>query len=117
MIQSAACKLLTNATEALGQVLSRGHCYTASLGTIRRPVYARTYPVKLIKQDGSSINIMYHTPVGVIKLPYDLNLLDEVERKRRMLRRQMSTKQVKKESNILIKQVTFDPRKYLNKKP
>ena len=117
MIESAGCKLLANASNALGQVLSRCHCYAASLGAIKRPVYARTYPVKLVKPDGSSINIKYHTPVGIIKMPYDINQLDEAERKRRLLKRQMVTKQVKKESIILTKQVTFDPRKYLNKKP
>ena len=95
----------------------RNHAFRASIGRIQRGVYSRLYPVRLIKQDGSSVNIWYHEPCGIIKLPFDLNLLDETDRKRRLLKRQMSGAQTKRDaSNILPdKSLKFDPKKYINK--
>lgn len=96
--------------------VTRGNCFRASFGKIARPVYARMYPVKLVKPDGSSITIQYHEPISIIKLPFNINELDEAERKRRLLKRQMSgkTETKKKSSGILIdKKIKFDPKKYL----
>ena len=94
----------------------RKNSYRASIGKISRPVYSRLYPVRLVKPDGSAINIKYHEPIGIIKLPFDLNKLDEVDRKHRLLKRQMSNKldSKKKSSGIIDKTVKFDPKKYLN---
>lgn len=36
---------------SLLSTLVRTHCYRASIGRIKRPVYARQYPVKLVKPD------------------------------------------------------------------
>lgn len=98
--------------------LSRQASNFASLGPITRPVYARLYPVKLIKPDGSSINILYHEPIGLIKLPFDLSQLDENEKRRRLLRRQTSVKVDAKRAadnlNIIDKKTKFDPKKYIN---
>lgn len=100
----------------------RNSCYRASLNRIKRPAYARLYPVTLVKPDGSSITIKYHEPISIIKLPYDLNLLSDIDRKRRMLKRQMSGKTDKKQASlneeIIDKTTKFDPKKYLimNKK-
>lgn len=100
------------------KVTTRDSCYRASLNSIKRPVYARMYPVTLVKPDGSSITIKYHEPIAVIKLPLDLNQLNESERKKRMLKRQMSGKGDRKSNEsvnqILDKSIKFDPKKYLN---
>ena len=83
--------VLDNGFKSVVNIATRGHCYRASFNSIKRPVFARMYPVTLIKPDGSSFSINYHEPISIIKLPYDLNQLSETERKRRMLKRQMST--------------------------
>lgn len=95
--------------------------YRASIGAIKRPVFGRMYPVVLVKPDGSSINIKYPEPIGVIQLPFDVSQLNEVEKKRRLLKRQMSGKSGQKKNNeeeeqIISRDVKFDPRKYINNK-
>lgn len=98
--------------------LIRSHCYRASIGRIRRPVYARQYPVKLVKPDGSSITINYHEPISIIKLPFDVTQLDEAERRRRLLKRQMSSKvdPKKTKETFINKEIKFDPKKYIRMK-
>ncbi len=103
---------------ACEQTAVRTNCFRACFGKITRPVYARMYPVKLVKPDGSSLTVQYHEPVSIIKLPFNINELDEAERKRRLLKRQMSgkTETKKKDSGILIdKKIKFDPKKYIKK--
>ena len=101
----------------------RHSCYRASIGTIKRPIYARLYPVVLVKPDGSAINIKYREPISVMRLPFDINTLSEVEKKRRLLKRQMLSKSDSKKTNEkeknVDKDIKFDPKKYLNfnKKP
>lgn len=98
--------------------LIRSHSYRASIGRIRRPVYARQYPVKLVNPDGSSIQINYHEPIAIIQLPFDISQLDEVERRRRLLKRQMSSKvdAKKVKETFFDKDLKFDPKKYLKMK-
>ena len=96
---------------------SLNHCYRAAIARIQRPVYARQYPVKLINEDGSSITINYPEPIAIIQLPFDISKLDEVERKRRLLKRQIASKSDSKKvkDEIIDKSVKFDPKKYLIK--
>ncbi|RNA41437.1 39S ribosomal mitochondrial [Brachionus plicatilis] len=113
-------RLVQNGLEKVScmRVVTRDASYRASLNSIKRPVYARMYPVTLVKPDGSSITIKYHEPIAIIKLPFDINQLNETEKKRRMLKRQMSSKGDRKSSDsvnqIMDKTVKFDPKKYLN---
>ena len=67
---------------------------------------------------GSSITINYPEPIALIKLPFDINLLDEVERKRRLIKRQMvgKTDSKKVKDTFIDKETKFDPKKYLTKK-
>lgn len=96
----------------------RNNCYRASLNTIKRPAYARLYPVTLVRPDGSSIIIKYAEPVAVINLPFDMTTLNENEKKRRLLKRQISgkvdSKQLNENKNIIDKSVKFDHKKYIN---
>ena len=98
--------------------LIRSHCYRASIGRIKRSVYARQYPVILVKPDGSSITINYPEPIAMIKLPFDITQLDEVERRKRLLKRQMSSKvdPKKTKETFIDKEIKFDPKKYLRMK-
>lgn len=108
---------LTKISSCLSTII-RQTCYRASIGRIKRPVYSRLYPVKLVKPDGSSINISYNEPISIIKLPFDLSQLNETDRRRRLLKRQMSNKidlkQIKENQELTSRDIKFDPKKYLN---
>ena len=97
----------------------RHNCYRACIGKNPRAKFARLYPTVLIQPDGSSIRINYPEPISIIKLPFDLSTLDEVERKRRLARRQVGAKKVvvKNEDDEINfdKKTKFDPRKYIKK--
>ena len=45
------------------------------------------YPTVLQLPDGSTLNIQYHEPIEIIKLPLDLSTLSEAERKKKLERR------------------------------
>lgn len=113
-----ACKLIKNNLNDIPAFV-RHHSYRASISPINREIYGRQYPTILVKPDGSSIRIKYHEPIAVIKLPHDLNLMSDVERKKKLLKRQISSKGASKQSldnnqNIIEKNIKFDPKKYLN---
>ncbi|KAJ0179977.1 hypothetical protein K1T71_004568 [Dendrolimus kikuchii] len=67
------------------------------------------YPTKVILSDGSSINIRYHEPRRIIKLPLDLSQLSEDERKIRLEKRKPK-KKVKIIDDI---EDDFNAKKYL----
>ncbi|XP_045129789.1 39S ribosomal protein L55, mitochondrial-like [Portunus trituberculatus] len=60
------------------------NCHRTSIARIGRLTYTRTYPVVLVQSDGSTINIRYHEPRKIIKLPLDLATLTDAERKKRI---------------------------------
>ncbi|CAM1294262.1 MRPL55 (predicted) [Pycnogonum litorale] len=59
----------------------------AWISKIKRQTYTRTYPTILVFPDGSTVNIRYHEPVSIIKLPFDIRTLSEEERKLRLMKR------------------------------
>ena len=90
----------------------------ACLGKNSRAAFTRLYPTVLVRPDGSSIRIRYSEPIGILKLPFDLSTVDEVERKKRLIRRQMVSKKVvlkNDDDEINFNKTTFDPRKYIKK--
>ncbi|XP_057364935.1 large ribosomal subunit protein mL55-like [Daphnia carinata] len=82
--------------------------HRASIASIGRAIYVRTYPTMLVQPDGSTITIRYKEPRGIIKLPADLSSLSEAERQRRLMLRKPK-KKVKIEEDI---EDTFDENSY-----
>nr|CAD7203599.1 unnamed protein product [Timema douglasi] len=85
------------------------NCNTASICKIHRVTYARTYPTIVVLPDSSSVNIRYHEPRKIIKLPLDLSTLTEEERKERLERRKP------KKKVTIIEEIAdnFDASKYI----
>ncbi|KAM9097647.1 39S ribosomal protein L55, mitochondrial isoform X1 [Sarcophilus harrisii] len=59
----------------------------ASLTRMHRKMYARLYPVMLVKQDGSTIRIRYREPRRILTMPVDIDTLSPEERKMRLRKR------------------------------
>ncbi|KAL0840482.1 hypothetical protein ABMA28_015726 [Loxostege sticticalis] len=81
----------------------------ASVTKIHREIYTRMYPTKVVLADGSSINIRYHEPRKIIRLPLDLSLLTEEQRKIRLEKRKPK-KKVKISDDV---EDNFNAKKYL----
>ncbi|KOB57442.1 Uncharacterized protein OBRU01_25729, partial [Operophtera brumata] len=81
----------------------------AAVTKIHRETYTRTYPTTVVLSDGSSINIRYHEPRKIVKLPLDLSLLSEEEKKMRLDKRKPK-KKVKIIDDI---QDDYNAKKYL----
>ncbi|EDX12377.1 39S ribosomal protein L55, mitochondrial [Drosophila simulans] len=57
---------------------------TTAVTRLHRSVYCRLYPTVVVQPDGSTINIRYHEPRKIIKLPLDLSTLTDAERRARL---------------------------------
>nr|CAH0098069.1 unnamed protein product [Daphnia galeata] len=82
--------------------------HRASIGSIGRSIYVRTYPSLLVQPDGSTITVRYKEPRAIIKLPIDMSTLSEAEKQKRLTLRKPK-KKVKIEEEI---EDTFDQDSY-----
>uniref|UniRef100_A0A1Q3FG47 Putative mitochondrial ribosomal protein l55 n=1 Tax=Culex tarsalis TaxID=7177 RepID=A0A1Q3FG47_CULTA len=82
---------------------------TAAVVKVHRSIYARRYPTMVVLPNGATININYHEPRRIIKLPLDLSLLSEAERKARLDKRKPKQK-IRIEDEV---KDNFNARKYL----
>ncbi|CAB3243782.1 unnamed protein product [Arctia plantaginis] len=81
----------------------------SSVTKIHRDIYPRMYPTTVVLSDGASINIRYHEPRKIIKLPLDLSQLTEEEKKMRLEKRKPK-KKVKITDDV---EDDFNAKKYL----
>ncbi|XP_045764969.1 39S ribosomal protein L55, mitochondrial [Maniola jurtina] len=81
----------------------------ASITRIHREVFTRMYPTKVVLANGASINIRYHEPRKIIKLPLELSALSEDERKARLEKR----KPKRKVKITEVVEDNFNAKKYL----
>ncbi|XP_055529269.1 39S ribosomal protein L55, mitochondrial [Wyeomyia smithii] len=82
---------------------------TTAVVKVHRSVYARRYPTMMVLPNGATINITYHEPRRIIKLPLDLSLLSETDRKSRLEKRK--PKQVLRVEDEV--EDNFNARKYI----
>ncbi|XP_037679251.1 39S ribosomal protein L55, mitochondrial [Choloepus didactylus] len=78
----------------------KADCNRAVLTRVHRQVYARLYPVLLVKQDGSTIHIRYREPRRLLALPTDLDALSPEERKARLRKREARFRETKTEPEL-----------------
>ncbi|XP_052098051.1 39S ribosomal protein L55, mitochondrial-like [Mytilus californianus] len=68
-------------------ISSRQNSNRTSVCRVKRSIFRQMYPTTLVLPDGATINIRYHEPRRIIKLPLDLETLSEEEKKKRLKRR------------------------------
>ncbi|XP_032511003.1 large ribosomal subunit protein mL55 [Danaus plexippus] len=104
-------KILLNLRSAISNCCSKRNLNNnvASITKIHREIYTRMYPTKVVLPNGASINIRYHEPRKIIRLPLDLSSLSEEEKKLRLEKRKPKRK-VKISDTI---EDNFNAKKYL----
>ncbi|XP_078074674.1 large ribosomal subunit protein mL55 isoform X2 [Mustelus asterias] len=96
-LQLNVSERLLPAVYPASSVPGRNNSNRTSVVRFGRQVYARLYPVLLIRPDGSTINIRYKEPKKIIMMPVDVSLLPEAERKARMRKRVPKRARMKEE--------------------
>ncbi|XP_053658521.1 39S ribosomal protein L55, mitochondrial [Anopheles marshallii] len=102
--------LFTGIATSLNSSFIRGlSSNTAAIVKVHRSIYARRYPTVVVLPNGATINLSYHEPRKIIKLPLDLSLLSEAERKARIEKRKPKQK-IRIDDDV---EDTFNANKYL----
>ncbi|XP_048458321.1 39S ribosomal protein L55, mitochondrial [Rhincodon typus] len=96
-LQLKSSERLLPAMYPVHNVPRRNNSNRTSVVRCGRQVYARLYPVLLVRPDGSTINIRYKEPKRILTMPVDVSLLPEAERKARMRKRDPKRSRMKEE--------------------
>nr|AKG62137.1 mitochondrial 39S ribosomal protein L55 [Sphenodon punctatus] len=87
-----------------------------SIGCLNRQKFGRTYPVLLVRPDGSTIHIHYKEPRRILSVPVDISTLPEAERKARLRKQEARKVKPKKEEDFEDEFNLEDYRKFWKKK-
>ncbi|XP_002408652.3 39S ribosomal protein L55, mitochondrial [Ixodes scapularis] len=87
----------------------RNNSNTASISRIKRATYVRLYPTVLVQPDGSTINVRYHEPRQLIRLPLKFEELTPEQQQIVLVKRKPPEKLVVQEEI----EDNFDGNKYL----
>ncbi|KAJ8984979.1 hypothetical protein NQ317_016890 [Molorchus minor] len=74
---------------------------SASITKPHRNTYTRTFPTILVNPNGSTINIRFLEPRQIIKLPINIWILSEAERKSKIDQRKPKKKRIHAKENIM----------------
>ena len=74
------------------------NAYRASLGKPSRSLYQKQYRITIMQPDGSTIGARFKEPCKFVRLPVDLRVADEDERRQRLALRKPQVKQIKEVS-------------------
>lgn len=77
--------------------LECANAYRSSLGRPSRSSYIKQYKVTLMQPDGSTIEARLGNPVHFLRLPLDLRLASEDEKRQRLALRKPQVKKIKQE--------------------
>ncbi|KAG6929413.1 mitochondrial ribosomal protein L55 [Chelydra serpentina] len=96
--------------------LSQHNSNRTSIARIQRQTYGRSYPVLLVRPDGSAIHIRYKEPRRILTMPVDINTLSEAERRARLRKRDPRRLKSKQETVLDDEFNLDDYRKFWKKK-
>ncbi|CAJ0568904.1 unnamed protein product, partial [Mesorhabditis spiculigera] len=88
---------LVSISRSVQEVVVRQNAHRASLGKIGRSQYLLKYPVRLIRPDGSTIQVRADEPRETVQLAIDLKTLTDDERRQRLAARKPKAKKIRKE--------------------
>ncbi|CAI4226845.1 unnamed protein product [Auanema sp. JU1783] len=75
----------------------RSNAWRASIGKIARSKYLLRYPIRIVKSDGSTVELRSSEPRQVVQLAVDLKALSEDERRQRLAARKPKAKKIEEE--------------------
>ncbi|XP_007655093.2 39S ribosomal protein L55, mitochondrial isoform X2 [Ornithorhynchus anatinus] len=101
-VQRASARRLLHGSPALP------NSNRAALTRVRRAVYARLYPVLLVREDGSTVHIRYREPRRLLAMPVDVDTLSPEERKARLRRRDSRLVEKKEEEPEVLDDFQLD---------
>jgi len=91
-------KQFISQTRSLYTTSGLNNAYRASLGKPSRTKYQKHYRITLMNPDGSTVNGRFVDPCKFIRLPVDLRVANEDEKRQRLALRKPQVKQPKEES-------------------
>ncbi|CAJ0568141.1 unnamed protein product, partial [Mesorhabditis spiculigera] len=101
---------LASISRSMQEVVVRQNAHRASLGKIGRSQYLLKYPVRLIRPDGSTIQVRADEPRETVQLAIDLKTLTDDERRQRLAARKPKAKKIRKEKEFGADKIILRPR-------
>ncbi|CAJ0584910.1 unnamed protein product, partial [Mesorhabditis spiculigera] len=101
---------LASISRSVQEVVVRQNAHRASLGKIGRSQYLLKYPVRLIRPDGSTIQVRADEPRETVQLAIDLKTLTDDERRQRLAARKPKAKKIRKEKEFGADKIILRPR-------